>query len=122
MELSVNGGAIGAETRGTMGNAGRAGSVLVEVESLTLSAGAQISSNTSGPGQGGEITITIHELQISENSAITSEASDIGNAGNIHIDTVKNLLVDHGTINTRAVQSDGGNLNIVASFLQLRDG
>ena len=133
-------------------SAGNAGSVVVEAPRVTLSGGAAISSTTSGPGQGGTVTVTTAEaltitgrdsglrtatagsgpggaiaiqarqVQLTGGAIISAESTGTGDAGNITLTTQDHVLINQGSVVTRATQADGGNIQITApTLVRLRD-
>lgn len=119
----LNSGEIGASTRGQLDGAGAAGLVLVEAETLRLSAGARISSDTFGPGQGGNVTIHAQGgISLESGSSISTQSFGAGVAGDVRITTGDTLQLNESLIATSATQADGGNIEIVAqNILRLED-
>lgn len=63
---------VSAVTTSTIPNAGNAGAVSIDVDSLTLRRGF-ISSSTGGPGRGGDIAINARAISLERSSSLTTE-------------------------------------------------
>ncbi len=122
----ADGGVVSGNTSGS----GAGGRVTVEVsDTLTITGSdpvsgvtSSIAGSSSGRGRGGDLTIRTRELQLFDGAEITANANDIGNAGNIRIDVTQLLRVDQSEIRTNALRADGGNIDITANVVQLREG
>ncbi len=81
-----------------------------------------IAASSFSEGQGGNVTIIARELKLFDGSEISANANNIGEAGNIAINVAETLLIDQSEVSTNALQADGGDVDITANLLQLRDG
>jgi filamentous hemagglutinin family protein len=102
--------------------------------SVSLSNGAELFANNSGQGNAGNIYIKADQLSLTENAAFVGDLSGQGRGADINLDiTGKISLIGGETVptgeSTRITlgvqpggRGDGGNLNIKAGSLELRDG
>jgi filamentous hemagglutinin family protein len=113
-----------------LGSRGDAGSLEVRVGRLTLTGGAQISSNTSGPGRGGELTVVATDMiaiagrSLPGVSGLSSSTSGPGNAGRLFV-SAPLLTMDDGVLSTRAnpgSRGDAGSLEVRVGRLTLTGG
>lgn len=134
---------IGAEALG----AGDAGTVLVEGQTVTLTAGARISSATRGSGRGGtvtvtatdavtidgsgsgiftdttgdqsggDITVTAQDIRLTHGAMISAQSSGEGDAGIITLTAEDTFLSEGSSVTTAAAQADGGNIRVTAGKL-----
>ncbi len=110
------------------GTAGNAGTVTIEgaggpgtMARLVALSGADVETQANG-AEGGNIVVAAEAVELTEEARISAERDGEGNAGTININTLQTLLVDQSEVNTSATQADGGDVNITAGFIQLRDG
>jgi filamentous hemagglutinin family protein len=96
--LTMQDGAIQALTEGS----GNAGGLEVQVERLALTGGAQISTSTFGEGRGGTVTVTATE-------SVTIAGRDSQGSPS-------------GLFSRTEGPRPGGDLQVAAPFIQLRDG
>ena len=98
---------------------GDAGSVNLDATGAVTVTGADsaISTNTLGDGDGGDINIRAFSVAINNGGAITADSSGAGLAGSITINTGDRITLNGGSISTRAVTSDGGNIVLNAPVL-----
>ncbi len=75
-----------------------------------------------GRGVGGDIDIEGNTIELTEGARITTESGGEGNAGNMNINARQMLLIDQSEVTTSASQADGGDVKITADFIELRDG
>ncbi len=117
-------GEITSATSGT----GAAGNILITATDIViLTTGGRITAGTTGQGAGATIemragAITINGRSSNDFTGITVESDGEGNAGNININVMQTLSIDQSEISTSASQADGGDVNIIANFIRLRDG
>jgi filamentous hemagglutinin family protein len=117
-----------AITTGTAGE-GRAGDIVAEVETLTVTGGGAVSSSTSGTERGGRVMVTATEaITVSGNSEgvssrLTSETSGSGDAGQIILTTPLLHLEDTGLLRIATLDAGrAGDLVMAAETLQITSG
>lgn len=113
---------IEAGTRG----AGHAGRIEIDVVGLTLSDGAEITSDSvRGPGLGGNVEITAQEdiVVVGENTSIRSNTVGSGRGGSIEL-KARTVRLDEGAVMTvgSTGAGDSGSVRIEAQKLLLRGG
>ncbi|MDZ8263325.1 filamentous hemagglutinin N-terminal domain-containing protein [Nostoc sp. ChiQUE01b] len=117
---------------------GNGGDIKITSESVSLTNGAQLISNTQGEGNAGNITIDTGTLSVAGKSFLAASANGRGNAGNITINARDRLLFDQGsafsnvgicsliavgcTLSNNTIKGNGGNIRINAPSLQLING
>ncbi len=110
----------------TQSSAGaRGGDIQVTTQSMVRLRNSLITSEVGpadGSGAGGDIDIDAHTIELTDSARITAESSSKGNAGNMRLNARQTLLIDQSEVSTRAVLSDGGDVNITAGFTKLRNG
>jgi filamentous hemagglutinin family protein len=74
---------------------GDSGDIYLDVDSLTLTDGARISSSTLLAGSGGDITIKAEGSVLIEDSFMTTDALGSGNSGDIVLDA-ESLAIENG--------------------------
>ena len=146
MDLVMNGGAVNVSSNST----GNAGTISLQLGSLELQNGAQISTSVAGAGNGGDLVIAVdgkatisgqsgsgfssglysttsdignggniglaaNTVSINNQGLVTAESTGDGDAGNITILADKSINLEKGFIHTRAVTSDGGNIDLGAA-------
>jgi filamentous hemagglutinin family protein len=95
------------------GGRSKAGDILLEADALTLSSGSRIKSDSSGSGDAGHIMLVIRGLFQVDDSTVTTGAERAG-GGNIDIQAGSVTLRNESAI-TASVgggSSDGGNVSI----------
>ena len=109
------------ESFSTAPDAGTAGDITVAAAALSLTNGAQISTE-SALADGGNVDLGLVTLLLLRDSQITtSVGTGTGGGGNIVIDPVF-VVLDGGTIQANAFGGPGGNISIVAeNFLASPD-
>ena len=108
---------------------GNGGSVNINAtDTITISgAGSEISTSTFGDGNGGDILINAdNDVYILNGGLVAAdsggtlagqELSGSGFAGDITINAGNEIKLSQGTISTRAVTADGGNITLMAPKL-----
>ena len=102
---------------------GRAGnvSVIASAEvSISGSSGVRLSgllAETRGSGAGGDVGVQASVLKLYDGGTISSSSLGDGRAGNIDIHLTDSLDMRGGSIATRALSSDGGNITVNAPRL-----
>ena len=104
---------ISAQTLLTNGG-GKGGDISIDTTELQLVNGGQIDTATFGSRDGGDIDLQVNSLIIESSAAITTEAvnSSQGQAGDITLEAGEFIELNNGSINTKAVQNDGGEIRI----------
>ena len=125
-KVAVNdGGSITSETGGNLGGefvagSGSAGKISMSGASLLSVSGANstVSTTTNGDGLGGSIELTSNaNVEIVNGGSVTSDSFGTGLAGDISIAAGNKINMNYGTISTRAVTADGGNITLTAPEL-----
>lgn len=96
---------------------GDAGKVTINASDSIAISGPEsaISTTTFGAGDGGAVQITsAGQVVISDQGSVTADSFGAGLAGDIAITAGSSIVMDHGTVSTRATTSDGGNITLKA--------
>lgn len=96
---------------------GQGGNIELKAESIELSDGALISSETETPGDGGYIKIEADNVALSGGASIAAEsrvafATRTGKAGNISITANETFSSDSSSVTTAAELAEGGDVTI----------
>jgi filamentous hemagglutinin family protein len=98
-------------------NAGNAGHIKVQANTVNLSNEGRISSMANNAG-GGEITITVPNiLYLRQGKIMTDVKTGKGDGGNITITNPLFVVLNNGQIVARADEGHGGNINIISNQL-----
>jgi len=123
-------GSVSSESGGTLAGqllvgTGNAGTVNITGTDISVSGtGSTISTSTLGNGNGGDVSLTAGRSVNIVNGGLVSADSlgGTGLAGNIKIVAGDQIAMDQGSVSTRAVTSDGGNITLNApNLIQLTD-
>jgi filamentous hemagglutinin family protein len=99
--------------------------ISVSGHSPTSGAGSAITTSTLGNGNGGDIVLnSAGTVQIANGGTVTADSlGGTGLAGNITINAGNQIVVTDGSVSTRAVTSDGGNITMTTtgSLVHLTD-
>jgi large exoprotein involved in heme utilization and adhesion len=87
-------------------SSGNAGTLFVITEALTVSDGAEISSQALGSGNAGDLNITANALNLDNGSLVASAAE--GGGGDIILDAEDIVLTNNSLISTNVFNSTGG--------------
>ncbi len=100
--------------------AGSAGNVLLHARDLFLGDRSQITARTT-QGSGGNLILTIaNRLQLQNGSSLSANNEGTGSAGNVRVQSGELFLGDRSQITARAIQGNGGHLNLnIARTLNL---
>lgn len=99
----------------TASSTGNAGQIAVSTSTLMLGERGRIDSSTLGAGNGGAINLTAAaEVGILSGGSLRADSLGSGNTGSITIAAGDRIVMDNGSISTRAVTSDGGNITLMA--------
>ena len=104
----------------SFGNA-PSGNINLTTGKLMIRDGAQVTTETIGRGDGGNIRVQANSLDITTGGSITSRSQGQGRAGDISVNLNDNLRSSGGIISATSSQSGGGNVNIDASDIRLRN-
>ncbi|MBF0559222.1 MAG: S-layer family protein, partial [Nitrospirae bacterium] len=100
---------------------GKAGSITVGSNSISLSEGGMISTSTSGSGAGGDIEIKSVQMNLYSGSSIASESFSTGVAGSITIKAGDTIKMTDSSITTATADADGGNISIDPQLMDIRN-
>ena len=106
-----------------------AGDIELDIsDSIVVSDGSVLSTNTIGEGNAGNLTINTMNLKLSEGARILANTEGIGDGGNITIEANEIQLTDNSTENigtdisaTSTNSGNGGTVNITADNLKIVD-
>ncbi len=124
-QLTVRNAMIQAGTVGV----GNGGKLKIDVDTVSLSDGGQISTSSSGDGQAGDVEVNAENISISGTNAegfpsgMFASAQAGGHGGTIDA-TANHLVIDNGGIlSTQTIKSGmGGNINVDVGRLYVRGG
>lgn len=108
----------------SIGNA-PSGNIILNTGELIIRDGAEVTTATLGRGEGGDIRVQANSLSLSNNGSITTRSTgqvNAGNAGDINLTLQGNLRSNGGIISATSEQAGGGNIDINADDIRLRDG
>jgi filamentous hemagglutinin family protein len=118
------------------GNAGNValnatGTISVSGQSPTSGAGSTVTTTTFGDGNGGTVTLNANEVQILDGGIVSADSGGTlagqflagsGLTGDVTVNAGNQIIMTSGSISTRAVTSDGGNISLSApSIINLTD-
>jgi large exoprotein involved in heme utilization and adhesion len=124
--LTLDNGSVNTNTSSESGKPG--GEVVLDVETVSLTNGSRINSQSEkfSTGPAGDITITGQSLTLTNHSEITSSSkgtvANAGDAGNVTITSSGSFTSDASTIATSAEHAKGGDILINAQNVQLSNG
>ena len=109
---------LSATTRGT----GAGGDISIAAGHLVIFGRGFISSSTEGAGNAGNIGIRAGTIELAEGAAVRARSTGSGTAGAIRVSATDALRIFGGsTIETEALASDGGNIDIrVGNLVHLK--
>ncbi len=122
--IDILGGARVTAEASSTGNAGTVTIHAAGANALTLSgAGSVVSTSTSGDGHGGDVNlVSAGDINIAHGASVTAESLGAGRTGSINVTAGDSIIMQGGTISTRAVSSDGGNIKLTApNVIQLSE-
>ncbi|HZM37012.1 MAG TPA: filamentous hemagglutinin N-terminal domain-containing protein [Burkholderiales bacterium] len=128
-----NGGQVESQSGGTLGGAlvvgaGDAGTVTIKAtgtNTLTISGpGSTVSTSTLGAGDGGDVVlISAGDVKILDGGSVNADSlGGAGFTGTIDVTAGNSIFMNNGTISTRAVTSDGGNIKLTAPNIVQLEG
>ncbi|MDX2230573.1 MAG: filamentous hemagglutinin N-terminal domain-containing protein [Leptolyngbyaceae cyanobacterium bins.349] len=97
------------------------GNLVVQTGQLIIQNDGIISSTTFGQGNGGNIQVDANSLRINSTGSISSRGEGQGSAGNIAINLTNDLSINQGQITATSLQTGGGDINIHAEDVFLRN-
>jgi large exoprotein involved in heme utilization and adhesion len=113
---------VGTGNSGTV-NIAATDTVEISGRSPTSGEGSIVTTSTSGDGNGGDVSIRAGKSVSIVNGGLVSADSlgGTGLAGNIKITAGEQIVMTDGSVSTRAVTSDGGNITLTTtgSFIRL---
>ena len=107
---------------GTTSGQGKAGSISINADTLTITEGSSILTSALSSGQAGEIVLNLTDsLKLSESAILANTTPDsTGDGGDISIDSTKVTLTDGSAIAVSSEgQGNGGNIFLSAGDLFL---
>ena len=109
----ADGGRISVTTTG----AGKAGTITANVGNMTVS-GGQLDSSTSASGAGGAINVAAgSEVSVINGGRITADSTAAGRTGNVVVTAGERITMNGGSVSTRALTSDGGDITLKAPVI-----
>ncbi|MDJ0616409.1 MAG: filamentous hemagglutinin N-terminal domain-containing protein [Calothrix sp. MO_192.B10] len=120
-------GKSGAFSRVESGAVGKAGGVSITTDSLEVTNGAEVNTNTLGEGDAGTVEITANTFEASNGGQIVSRTASQFSAGNIILNVTDNITLsdsDTGIFanTTEGSTGKGGNIIIDPRTFIIRDG
>jgi filamentous hemagglutinin family protein len=92
------------------------GNIHLSANTVSVSAGGQITSESSGAGKGGSIAINANTLQLQRDAVVSAKSTGAGNAGDLTF-KLGSLAMTGSTISTDAAIADGGNIDLRAGSI-----
>ena len=113
-----DGGKISVSTTGV----GNAGTITANVGTMTVT-GGQLDSSTTSSGAGGAINVAASgQVSLINGGRISADSTGAGRTGNVVVTAGDRITMDGGSISTRAVTSDGGDITLKAPlFVRLEN-
>jgi len=120
-EVTVSGNsatiADGARISTSTTGEGNAGSITANVGSMSVS-GGQLDSSTSARGAGGSINVTAGgEVSVINGGRMNADSTGAGRTGNIVVTAGDRITMNSGSVSTRALTSDGGDITLKAPVI-----
>ena len=107
----------------TFSNSAGGGSIDIQTDSLSISGGGKITSESSGSAPSGPITISTNRLNLSDGGLISADSEGTGAAGIIDIDADRINLTEGSRISSNTGGTgDAGTVDISSRTLQLVQG
>jgi filamentous hemagglutinin family protein len=103
---------------------GNGGDLRIKANTIDLSEGALITSETEAPGAGGSIKIIGENVTLGSGASIAASstlswASTVGNAGDISITANNSFMSNNSSVTTAADRAKGGNITLTAPEVRL---
>jgi filamentous hemagglutinin family protein len=116
----------GASANGDLSGISTSSSSFGETERVRLNELRQLNGKapfifTETTGNAGSIQVTANSLKVSNSGGISAISKQLGKAGNIKVDLRDRLIVNDGEIRTAAEKTSGGNIDLSAKVILLRN-
>ena len=113
----------GAQLAATTSGDGKAGNVIVNIgEAAVFDGGYILSIAAQGSrGEGGNIEIEAANFEVTNGAALSAATFGEGAAGNINFNILGQVSVDNGLVETFSLANSGGQINIQAEGVVLRN-
>jgi filamentous hemagglutinin family protein len=116
----------GTSANGDLSGISTSSSVFDEVDKARLNELRQLNGKapfvfTETTGDAGNIQITANSLKVSNSGGISATSKQLGKAGNIKVDLRDRFIVNNGEIRTAADKTSGGNIDLSAKVILLRN-
>jgi filamentous hemagglutinin family protein len=103
---------------------GNGGDLRIKANTVHLSEGALITSETEAPGAGGSIEIIGENVTLENGASIAASstlawASTVGKAGDISIAANNSFMSDNSSVTTAADQAEGGGITLTSPEMRL---
>jgi len=92
---------------------GTAGNISVTTSDMALT-NSSVTSRAEGTGNGGQINLVASNSLVMDNASISASSLGAGFAGDIFVDAGNILEMSNSSITTEALESDGGNITVMA--------
>jgi large exoprotein involved in heme utilization and adhesion len=122
--LAISGvGRMSSESSGVGGGEGDAGTIEIDADSVVITDGGLITSQTTGEGDAGGVTIDADSIVVSDQGLIRADTAGAGAAGTISVDA-RTLLIERRGIITAGTSGSGqaGTIDVTASESIRLDG
>jgi large exoprotein involved in heme utilization and adhesion len=104
------------------GSSGKGGTLNVSAnDTVEISGVGGLVTATLGQGKGGDIQLSANSLSLTNGGSITSLSDGRDQAGNIAVNLRENLRSSGGNISASSLGAGGGNINISADDIRLRN-
>jgi filamentous hemagglutinin family protein len=113
----------GAQVSASTSSSGRGGRLTITApDSITLTGnGSVIAAETGGEGTGGNLFLTTGDLRIQNGAEVTVSSSGTGSAGILFVEA-NQIYLDNGGRIRADTSGGGGNINLRAPLILLRNG
>ncbi|MEM9271487.1 MAG: filamentous hemagglutinin N-terminal domain-containing protein [Cyanobacteria bacterium P01_F01_bin.143] len=103
---------------------GGGGNIALESNSISVTNGGLVTTETSGAGDGGEIVITSDRLELNNTGTLSSSTVGTGDAGTVSVTSNLLKMSTEGTITTSSIGKAGqaGEINLSITEIQADQG